>query len=410
MTLAPAIAELKRAAAQRWAASGLPHGRMEAWKYTDLRTRLTGADAAPIAFAGKLPKGAFDAVDADTLVFANGTYRADLSALSVDPSLQIADLAWNIWPQWAVDAATAAPATALADWAASAMTGGVAIRVRRNHALSRAVVLRFLNHDGARHMRVLLTMEAGSALTLVESHEGGAAGLENVSVAVTLGANTRLSHFKLVSAARNGYAATHLATVSVEAQSGSSYDAVIGLASAGLTRHEVHLTHPRVDGTAAQARLTAFALLDGDAHADVTTVFRHEARDVRSDQVFKAVLGGAATGVYQGKVAVAEGADGTDSRQLAKAVLLSPKAAANLKPELEILADDVRCAHGATVGDLDDDALFYLRARGIPEADARAMLIAAFLETALDRLPEGKAAEAFKDAIHARLAALGGGK
>ena len=125
-------------------------------------------------------------------------------------------------------------------------------------------------------------------------------------------------------------------------------------------------------------------MLGEAAHADVTTHVIHRKGDTRSTQLFKKVASGKARAVYQGKVTVAKGADGSDSRQTAKALLLGETAEADLKPELEIFADDVKCAHGAAVGDLDADSLFYLRARGIPEPHARAILMYAFLEDALD--------------------------
>jgi len=108
--------------------------------------------------------------------------------------------------------------------------------------------------------------------------------------------------------------------------------------------------------------------------------------DTGSAQLFKHVVAGKSRAVYQGRITVAEGADGTDSRQTAKALLLDTRAEADLKPELIIFADDVKCAHGAAVGDLDADSLFYLRARGIPEAEARAMLMRAFLEDAVSEI------------------------
>src|SRR5262249_46689244 len=109
----------------------------------------------------------------------------------------------------------------------------------------------------------------------------------------------------------------------------------------------------------------------------------HGAGNTQSTQLFKNVAGGKSRAVYQGRITVAQGANGSDSRQTAKALLLGPRAEADLKPELEIFADDVKCAHGAAVGDLDVDSLFYLRARGIPEAEARNLLIRAFLEEAV---------------------------
>ena len=145
-------------------------------------------------------------------------------------------------------------------------------------------------------------------------------------------------------------------------------------------------------------------MLGDEAHADVTTHLRHTVGRTQSTQLFKKVAGGKSRAVYQGKVSVAQGADGSDSRQTAKALLLGNRAEADLKPELEILADDVKCAHGAAVGDLDAESLFYLRARGIPENEARALLIHAFLEDAVSQIAAEDLREQVNDAVHAALA------
>src|SRR6185312_12753611 len=125
-------------------------------------------------------------------------------------------------------------------------------------------------------------------------------------------------------------------------------------------------------------------VLPDEFHADVTTHVIHRKGNTHSSQLFKKVAGGKSRAIYQGKVTVAKGADGADSRQTAKALLLSETAEADLKPELEIFAEDVKCAHGAAIGDLDADSLFYLRARGIGENEARGLLIRAFLDEAFD--------------------------
>ncbi|HKQ10820.1 MAG TPA: SufD family Fe-S cluster assembly protein, partial [Rhizomicrobium sp.] len=137
------------------------------------------------------------------------------------------------------------------------------------------------------------------------------------------------------------------------------------------------------EGEGAQAHLSGVAVLDGKRHSDVTTHVIHRVGNTNSTQLFKHVASGSARAVYQGKVTVAKGADGSDSSQSAKALLLGDAAEADLKPELEIFADDVKCAHGAAVGDLDAESLFYLRARGIPEGQARGLLLQAFLEDAV---------------------------
>jgi Fe-S cluster assembly protein SufD len=160
---------------------------------------------------------------------------------------------------------------------------------------------------------------------------------------------------------------------------------------ASLSRLTLRLT---LKEAGANARLSGVSVLDGKLHADVTTEIYHASRETQSTQLFKHVAGGSSRAVYQGKITVAEGADKSDSRQTAKALLLGERAEADLKPELEIFADDVKCAHGAAVGDLDADSLFYLRARGIPEFEARNMLIRAFLEEAVAEIADDGIREA----------------
>jgi Fe-S cluster assembly protein SufD len=150
-----------------------------------------------------------------------------------------------------------------------------------------------------------------------------------------------------------------------------------------LSRLELEIA---LEGEGASAHLSGVSVLDGKRHSDVTTHIVHRHGDTNSTQLFKHVAGDSARAVYQGKVTVAKGANGSDSNQNAKALLLGDAAEADLKPELEIFADDVKCAHGAAVGDLDAESLFYLRARGIPEAEARGLLLHAFLEDAVAQI------------------------
>src|SRR4029077_8669123 len=167
-----------------------------------------------------------------------------------------------------------------------------------------------------------------------------------------------------------------------------------------LARMELEIS---LEGEGAQAHLSGVSVLDGKRHSDVTTHVIHRVGNTHSTQLFKHVASGAARAVYQGKVTVAKGANGSDSSQTAKALLLGEGAEADLKPELEIFADDVKCAHGAAVGDLDAESLFYLRARGIPEGEARALLIHAFLEEALAGITHEVAREQVRAAVNAAL-------
>jgi len=172
-------------------------------------------------------------------------------------------------------------------------------------------------------------------------------------------------------------------TLSIQQYSSSQYRAHFMSTGAKLSRTELHVT---LEGKNAEAHVSGVSVLGDARHADVTTHIVHAAADTRSTQLFKKIAGGHSRAVYQGKVTVAAGADGSDSRQTAKGLLLGLRAEIDLKPELEIFADDVKCAHGAAVGDLDIESLFYLRSRGIPEAEARALLMRAFLGDAVDEI------------------------
>jgi Fe-S cluster assembly protein SufD len=143
-------------------------------------------------------------------------------------------------------------------------------------------------------------------------------------------------------------------------------------------------SHARLAGPGASVHLNAAQILGGVQHADFTTEVAHNAPACASRQTVKNVLAGRSRGVFQGRIEVARGAQKTDGYQMNQALLLSPEAEVDSKPELKIYADDVKCSHGATVGELDHEQIFYLRSRGIPEAEARGILVRAFLNEALD--------------------------
>jgi Fe-S cluster assembly protein SufD len=175
-----------------------------------------------------------------------------------------------------------------------------------------------------------------------------------------------------------------VADYAITVAAGGTYRAHIADFGGKLSRTELHIA---LDGEGTETHLSGVSVLNGH-HADVTTHVTHAVGKTRSTQLFKYVAGGHSRGIYQGKVSVAPGANGSDSRQSAKGLLLGNRAEIDLKPELEILADDVKCAHGAAVGDLDAESLFYLNARGIPEGEARALLMRAFIGDAVDQIED----------------------
>ena len=175
-----------------------------------------------------------------------------------------------------------------------------------------------------------------------------------------------------------------------------TYDSFTLNLGARMARTEVHA---RLAGPGATTHLNGAQLLSGTQHADFTTVVRHDAPHGTSRQTVKNVLAGRSRGVFQGRIEVARHAQKTDGYQMSQSLLLSPDAEIDTKPELEIFADDVKCSHGATVGELDAEQLFYLRSRGIPDAEARSMLVRAFLAEALDAVTHEAARAVLESAV-----------
>jgi len=234
-----------------------------------------------------------------------------------------------------------------------------------------------MHFDSAGQARVLIVLEEGASLSYAETVRGDLEGLLNIGMEVRVGKNAHFTHARTAHASPK---AVQIADIVGTSARNGSYRLYNGAFGAELSRLELKLS---LDGEGAEAHLAGVGVLGDGTHADVTTHIVHAAGNTQSTQLFKNVAGGKSRAVYQGRITVAKGANGSDSRQTAKALLLGPRAEADLKPELEIFADDVKCAHGAAVGDLDADSLFYLRARGIPEAEARNLLIRAFLEEAV---------------------------
>jgi Fe-S cluster assembly protein SufD len=188
----------------------------------------------------------------------------------------------------------------------------------------------------------------------------------------------------------------------VEMAAGASFAQTVIASGARRQRLETRLSHP---GGGAAARLDGVYVLADQRHADITTVVSHEGMDGATDQLTKGVVRDQARGVFQGRIVVQPGADKTDARMGHHALILSERAEVDAKPELEIFADDVACAHGNTVGALDEDALFYAEQRGIPDAEARALLTEAFLGEVVDRIEHEGAREVVRAWVAQRLGA-----
>jgi Fe-S cluster assembly protein SufD len=365
----PGDSTLRAAAADAFRALGLPGAgrgrRAEAWKYTSLRALDELSFQTPAdAFARR------DSTDTPRLVFFGGRYRADLSdtVAHFTPFAETPDFGELSWPDR--DPMVALNSMLAEDGAVLTIPDGCDVG---------PLFLAHLGQDGASaHPRHMIRLGAGARLTLIETSNGTGRYLHNPVTEVHVADGARLDHVRIQTDAPDAF---HMATLYIAVAAGGTYDGFTLNVGGRITRTEIHAT---LDGTGATAHLNGAQLLDGARHADFTTVVRHAAPKGTSRQTVKNVLAGRSRGVFQGRIEVARGAQGTDGYQMNRALLLSPDAEIDTKPELEIFADDVKCSHGATVGELDADQLFYLRSRGVPDHEARALLVRAFLAEALD--------------------------
>lgn len=390
----PGAAVVRDAAAASFRSLGLPGAaagrREEAWKYTSLRPLAEAPFHEPLSTVGAdaalLPRLA-----PAWLVFIDGRYRPDLS----DPPRGLAVSSFAAEPGFgplarpdreplvALNTMLAEDGVRL-DVPDGADGGVVQIASLATETAGRATAF---------HPRHVIRLGAGARLTVLETADGDGRYLHNPVTEILLAPGAALSHVRLQEEAAGAF---HLATLYAEIAEGAAYECFTLNLGARVTRTEIHA---RLAGPHARAALNAAQMLGGTQHADVTTVVRHDAPHGTSRQAVKTVLTGRARGVFQGRIEVARAAQKTDGYQMSQALLLSDQAEIDTKPELEIFADDVKCSHGATVGALDPEQMFYLRSRGVPGPEARAMLVRAFLAEALEAVAHEPARAALDAAV-----------
>ena len=378
----PGDLAMRDAAAEAFRRAGLPGGtagrREEAWKYTSLRPIADAEFHEPLtplagdsALLARLPR-----IDAPRAVFVDGRFRPELSALPT--SLRVISFADH--PEFGrLARPDAEPLAALntmlaEDGAAISVAEGVDAGLLLLVSLATAT----LGHATAFHPRHMIRLAPGARLNLLEVCIGEGAYLHNAVTEVHVAANAVLTHVRLQDESPTAF---HIATLYAEIAEHGTYDSFALNLGGRVARTEAHA---RLIGPHGITHLNGAQLLGGVQHADFTTVVKHDAPSCTSRQTVKNVLAGRSRGVFQGRIEVARAAQKTDGYQMNQALLLSPDAEIDTKPELEIFADDVKCSHGATVGELDAEQLFYLRSRGIPDVEARSILVRAFLAEALD--------------------------
>ncbi len=393
----PWMAALRDGGMEAWRTAGFPNRRVEEYKYTDLRANLRTVYGEPSGDSASLPEDPFAAVDAYTMVFVDGRFRADLSRLEGLPA-GIDCLPMGQALEQGVDWLEGRIGTyglkdqhpGLHGLNIALMRDGAAIRVSKGFAPDKPVRLVFAVTGGgmAVHVRNLVVVEDGARLDLLETHLGTGSHLVTEGTDIQVHDKGQMTHVKIQDA---DHEAAHGAASYVRIGREARYEGFAFSSGGALSRNEVFT---RFETPFGFARVSGAALLTGTQHCDNTTVIDHAQPDCESHETFKSVVADRGRSVFQGKIIVQRDAQRTDGYQLSQGLLLNPGAEVDTKPELEIYADDVKCSHGATVGELDENALFYLRSRGIDEGDAKALLIRAFVAEVLAEIPSEPLADA----------------
>jgi len=374
----------RRAAMDAFAKTGVPTRRLESWKYTDLANAIESELTPAPSFRGEIREQTPFQHSGPELLLAGGFLHRTVR----DDGIEIFDLArlGAETPDWVTanfGKMASGAEQPLGAASLALMRGGVAICVRNSATLRLSFVNPPLGYPLVSHARILLVVESGVSLRLLESHTGRGSDetLRNIGVELVLKPQAKLEHVRLQAEPST---TLHITSIGAWLEHKAEYRALYAAVGARLSRLDVNVRLAEPDTHVTLHNVTAI----NSGIADITTVMDHASPHTTSRQLFKSVVGGRGRAVSQGRVVVRQGAIKSDSHQLFKAVLLSSRAEADAKPELEIFADDVVCGHGTAIGALDADALFYLRARGIPEKEAEGLLIHAFLEEAMTGFAE----------------------
>ncbi|HKR19661.1 MAG TPA: Fe-S cluster assembly protein SufD [Stellaceae bacterium] len=393
------LKQRREGAMQRFAELGFPTRKQEAWRFTDLQP-LQRAPFPPAAGMGKAA-----AADIAPWLYADAAHRIVLVDGAFAPELSaIGELPEGVWlasttqtlrarPELLntalreTDALGAQPFVALN---AALFADGFVLALEAGAALDRAVEVVHLGRAAGRsaQLRNLILLGAGSRATVIETFAGEGSYWTNAVGVIAVGAGAALRHVKLQD---ESAAAIHIGHNQVDLDRDARYENFTLSLGGKLARTDVQL---KFDGEGAACGLFGATLLRGEQEGTIATVVDHAAPRCVTREYYKSVAADRSHGVFLGTIGVRPHAQKTDANQLSKNLLLGARAAIDTKPELEILADDVKCSHGATVGDLDETALFYLESRGIPAAEARRMLVEAFAAEVIERIEDDTAMRA----------------
>lgn len=408
------LRRLREEAADRFSDLGVPTSRSEEWKFTSLAP-LAALEFGPRPEAADLPADALAAAipagldEAHRIVFVDGRFSPRHSRLEGLPDgVRLESLAAALAsdPELVEEEfGRLAPGRgdAMVSLATAFAEEGAFLRVARRVVVERPIHLLFVGRPSASRFaifpRLLANLGDGAEATLVESWVGlgGGAAFTNAVFEIALGDGARLAHVRVQDEARD---AVHLAATHVRQGRDATYESFSVSVGAALSRHALATM---LAGEGASCRLLGLYLADGEQHADHATSIDHAVPHGRSEELYKGILDDRATAVFGGRVLVRKDAQKTSAAQSNRNLLLSDLATVDTRPQLEILADDVRCSHGATIGQLEEQSIFYLRSRGLAESDARDLLTWAFAGEIVHAVPVPAVRRALSTRLLARL-------
>jgi Fe-S cluster assembly protein SufD len=409
--------ELRRDAIARFQKLGVPALRHEDWKYTNLAPIARTPYTASQAPAASVDRTTVEAVFVNQsvgprLVFVNGVYAQELSLLNDDAITSV-----HITPLAPKGASIADLPTDLLEHCAelselpfaslnTAMTTcGAIIRLSKNVRCAEPIQLIFVSQTDTDPLvtfpRLTIIAEEGAEATIIENHLA-LPGAPTLSIAVTevlAGDNSAITLERSTELAEG---AIHLGAMAVDQRRDSRFSSSTISLGGAITRNDYRIA---LDGPGSDCQLRGLAALTGAEHVDNHLLVRHAAPNCTSREHFKNVLSDSSRGVFSGRIHVDQIAQKTDGVQINASLLLSDNARTESRPQLEIYADDVKCTHGATVGQIDSNAVFYLQTRGVSESDARAMLVRGFADEILDAIGVDTLRDRLKEKLFSQLAA-----
>lgn len=406
-----AVSALREGALGQIRDKGLPHRRVEEYKYSDLRAFMKSAALLATKADSAAAKAALDDLDSYgdldryKIVIANGDYLADLSDADALASegISVANLSDGLAGEHGAQLLTY-PKTGPNDGVVALNTafvqGGVIITVKEGSEVSKPVELvQIATSTGAQAVRNKISVGKDAKLRLLETFAGDTGeGEINTVFDYDVADNANVAATRLIIGKT---AAARLFTSIVTIGADAEFKSLGFVAGPRFVRNQQFVNFT---GENSEAKIYGVTMAGGEDLADHTLIVDHAVPHCNSREYFKTVLDGRAKGVYQGRINVAQHAQKSDGEMMTQALLLSEDAEMANKPELEIFADDVLCAHGATSGQIDEELLFYLRARGIPEDEAKTLLVLAFLSEAIEEYGEDDLTEGLETRVRDWLA------